>query len=201
MYEQVELLGLAKFEIQRAKAALGNMPKQANRMINFLNHQTKEELAALHIMNRTEAILTVKRVPKFRSFVQTLEARYREIQRDVDNFDTKLAALQTRGFPSLLTSVGKFLTRDQYATRINNYATNQFTTASSSTTEARPPSGQTLYDRLESLFYMEHEVNHLFEMLPNYYKYTEADDTLVKIQQHQLPPEDWWQAMMAVLPR
>ena len=48
---------------------------------------------------------------------------------------------------------------------------------------------------------MEHEINHLFEMPPNYYKYTEADETLVKIQQHQLPPEDWWQAMMAVLPK
>lgn len=51
MYEQVELLGRVQFETQRAKAALGNMPEQANRMINFLNHQTKEELAALHIMN------------------------------------------------------------------------------------------------------------------------------------------------------
>jgi len=86
MYEQVELLGRAKFETQRAKAALGNMPQQANRMINFLNHQTKEELEALHIMNRIEAILTVKRVLTLRSFVQTLEARCREIQRDVDNF-------------------------------------------------------------------------------------------------------------------
>ena len=38
MYEQVELIGLAQFEIQRAKAALGSMPEQANRMINFLNH-------------------------------------------------------------------------------------------------------------------------------------------------------------------
>lgn len=47
MYEQVELIGLAQFEAQRAKAALGNMPEQANKMIKFLNHQTKEELAAL----------------------------------------------------------------------------------------------------------------------------------------------------------
>jgi len=86
MYEQVELLGRAKFETQRAKAELGNMPQQANIMINFLNHQTKEELEALHIMNRIEAILTVKRVLTLRSFVQTLEARCREIQRDVDNF-------------------------------------------------------------------------------------------------------------------
>jgi len=109
--------------------------------------------------------------------------------------------LQTKGLPSLLTSAGKLLTRDQYATRVNNFVTNQLTAASSSTSEAEPPSGQSLYDKLENLFYMEHEINHLFEMPPNYYKYTEADETLIKIQQHQLPPQDWWQAMLAVLPR
>ena len=93
-------------------------------MINFMNHQSKEELAMLHIMNQTEAILTVKRMPTLRSFVQTLEARCRDIQRDVDNFDVKLAALQTRGLPSLLTSAGKLLTCDQYATRLNNFVNN-----------------------------------------------------------------------------
>jgi len=78
----------------------------------------------------------------------------------------------------------------KYVTRVNNYVKNQLTTSSSSPAEARPPSGQTLYDKLENLFYIEHEVNHLFEMPPNYYKYTEADEMLIKIQRHQLPPED-----------
>jgi len=201
MYEQVELIGLAQFETQRAKEALGNMPEQANKMINFLNHQTKEELAALQIMSRTDAILTAKKVLTLRGFVQTLEARCREMQKDVDNFEIKLAALQTKGLPSLLTSVGRLLTREQYATRLNNYVTNQLTASSSSPAQAGPPSGQTLYDKMENLFYMKHEVNHLFEMPPNYYKYTEADETLIKIQRHQIPPEDWCQAMLAILPR
>ena len=100
-----------------------------------------------------------------------------------------------------MTSAGRLLTHEQYATRVNNYVTNQLTASSSSPTEAGPPSGQTLYDKLENLFYIEHEVNHLFEMPLNYYKYTEADETLIKIQRHQLPPEDWWQAMLAILPR
>lgn len=93
MYEQVELIGLAQFESQRAKVALGNMPEQANKMINFLNHHTKEELIALQIMNRPETILTAKKVLTLRGFVQTLEAICREMQRDVDHFEIKLAAL------------------------------------------------------------------------------------------------------------
>ena len=69
------------------------MPEQANKMIKYLNHQTKEELVALQIMNRTEAILTAKKVLTLRGFIQTLEERCREMKMDVDNFEIKLAAL------------------------------------------------------------------------------------------------------------
>jgi len=90
------------------------------------------------------------------------------MQKDIDNFKLKLAALQCRGFPSLLTSTGRLLTREQYATRVNHYVTNQITASSSSPAETGPPSGQTLYDKLENLFYIEHEINHLFKVPPNF---------------------------------
>ena len=146
----------------------------------------------MQIMSRIDAILTTKKVLTLRGFVQTLERKCQEMQKDIDNFKLKLAALQSKGCTSLLTSAGRLLTREKYATRVNKYVTNQITTSSSSPAEARPPSGQTLYDKLENLFYIEHEINHLFEMPPNDYKYTEADETLIKIQRHQLPREDWW---------
>jgi len=69
------------------------MPEQANRMINFLNHQTKEELAVMQIMSRTDAILTTKKVLTLRGFAQTLEIKYQEMQRYIDNFKLKLAVL------------------------------------------------------------------------------------------------------------
>lgn len=69
IYEPIELIGLGQFENQRARAALGVMPEQANRMINFLKHQTKEELAAMQIMNRIDATLTAKKVLTLRGFV------------------------------------------------------------------------------------------------------------------------------------
>jgi len=201
IYEQIQLIGLAQFENQRARAALRVMPEQVDRMINFLNNHTKEELAAMQIMSRTDTILTAKKVLTLRGFVQTLERECQEMQKDIDNFKLKLATLQSKGLPSLLTSAGRLLTREKYATRVNNYVTNQITASSSSPVETRPPSRQTLYDKLENLFYIEHEINHLFEVPPNFYKYTEADETLIKIQRHQLPPEDWWQAMLEILPR
>jgi len=73
--EQIELIGLAQFENQRARVALGTMLEQANKMINFLNHQTKEELEAMQIMSRTDAVLTSKKVLTLKGFVQTLEGK------------------------------------------------------------------------------------------------------------------------------
>jgi len=109
--------------------------------------------------------------------------------------------LQSRGLPSLLTSAGRLLTCEQYITRMNNYVSNQITTSSSISEETGPPSGESLYDKLENLFYIEHEINNLFEVQPNFYRYTEAHETLIKIRRHQLPTKDWWQAMVEILPR
>lgn len=172
IHEKIELIGLAQLENQRARAALGVMLEQANRMIKFLNHQTKEELEEIKIMNKIDAILTAKKVLTLRGFVQTLEGKYREMQKDIDNFRLKIAMLQSKGLPSLLTGVGRMLTHEKYVTKVNNYVINQPTASSSSPAEAGPPLGQTLYDKLENLFYIEHEVNDLFDMPPNYYKYT-----------------------------
>lgn len=123
------------------------------------------------------------------------------MQVEINDFKLKVAALQSRGLPNLLTSSGRLLTHEQYTTRMNNYVSNQITASSSTSEETGPPSRQSLYDKLENLFYIEHEINHLFEVQPNFYRYTEADETLIKIQRHQLPTKDWWQAMLEILPR
>jgi len=61
------------------------------------------------------------------------------------------------------------------------------------------PSGQTLYNHLENIFYIEHEMKYLFTVQPNYYRYTGADETFRKLQRHQVPEEQWWQSMLEIL--
>lgn len=80
IHEQIELIGMAQLETQRARASLGNMPEQANRMIQFLNTHTKEQLVALDIRNRTNTILIVKKLLTLMNFVQTLERKCQEMQ-------------------------------------------------------------------------------------------------------------------------
>ena len=121
------------------------------------------------------------------------------MQTGVNKFIEKITSLHNRGLPSLVTSAGRLLSHEHYAKRVNNYATNQITASSATSEEAGHPSGQSLYDKLENLFSIEHEIKHLFEVPPNYYKYTEADETLIKIQRHQLPTEDWWKGMIETL--
>jgi len=91
IHEQMELIGLAQFENQRARASLGNMPEQANRMIQFLNTHTKEQLAAIGIRNKTDTILLVKRVLTLRNFVQNLERKFQEMQAEVNDFRIKFS--------------------------------------------------------------------------------------------------------------
>ena len=201
IHEQIELIEIARAEIQKARASLRNMPEQANRLIQFLNTHTKEQLAALNIGDTTCTILIVKKVLTLRNFVQNLEIKCQEMQAEINSFKLKFATLQSKGLPSLLTNSGRLLTHEQYANRVNNYVSNQITTSSSTSEEIGPPSRQSLYDKLENLFYIEHEINHIFEVQPNFYRYTEDDKTLIKIQRHQLPAEDWWQGMLEVLPR
>ena len=71
---------MAHVEIQRARKTLGIMPEQANKMIHFLNNHTREELAALEINNRTDTILTAKKVLNLRNFTQTLERKCQEMK-------------------------------------------------------------------------------------------------------------------------
>ncbi len=129
------------------------MPEQANKMIHFLNTHTKEELATLEINNRTDTILTAKKVLTLRNFTQTLERKCQDMKAEIDEFREKMTVLQDKGLPSLVTGTGQLLSYDHYITRINNYVENQITASSSSTEEAGPPSAQSLYDKLEKLFF------------------------------------------------
>lgn len=174
----MDLLNGAHVESQRARASLGSMRDIATRMINVLNNKTGLQLASMGIRDRTDTILLIKRVHTLRSYVQTLERKSQDIQVEINAFATKITALHGRRLPSLVTSAGRLLSHEKYAKRVNNYAANQLTATTSSPEAVGPLSGQEIYDKLEKLFFIEHEIKHLFEVPPNYYKYTEADETI-----------------------
>ena len=121
------------------------------------------------------------------------------MQTEVNKFMDKFVALQSRGLPGLLNSAGKLLSHENYAKRVNTFSTNQIIVRPSTSEETGPASGQSLYDRVENLFFIMNEIRHLFEVPPNLYKYTEADETLGAILRHQLPTQEWWTSMIQTL--
>lgn len=199
IHDHMDSLGRAYAEYQRARASLGSMPEVANRMINVLNNRTGIQLANLGIRDRTDTILLIKRVLTLRNYVQALERKCHDIQFEVNNFGTKIAALYGRGLQSLINNAGRLLPHDQYAKKVNNYITDQLNASSSATEETGPPTGQQLYDKVENLFFIEHEINHLFAEPRNYFKFTDTDETLHKMQRHQLPTDEWWTGMIRTL--
>ena len=60
IYEQIELVNATHGEIQKARALLGQMPDQANRLIHFLNSRNREQLEQLGIPDRIGTILDIK---------------------------------------------------------------------------------------------------------------------------------------------
>ena len=114
------------------------------------------------------------------------------MQTEVNRFMDKFQVLQNRGLPSLLNDAGRLFTHEQYAKRVNAFATSQINEKPNISEETGPATGQTLYNRVESLFFIMNEIKHMFEVPPNFYKYTEAEETMDAILRHQLPTLEWW---------
>jgi len=62
MLKQCEMVLRSRMDIDKIKWELGEMPKEANEIIKFLNAKTKEELEDLKVEYITKNILEVKRV-------------------------------------------------------------------------------------------------------------------------------------------
>ena len=154
-------------EIQKTRALLGQMPEQANRLIHFLNTKTSEELEALDIRDRTCTILDIKRVITTRTLTQNLDRRCQDMQVEIDSFTEKFTVLNQKGLPSPLGDNDRLMKHKDYVHKLNTFVVNQANASSSTSTGKALPSGQSLYDGLENLFDIEHEVKHLFTIPPN----------------------------------
>ena len=111
----------------------------------------------------------------------------------------RFAILQSKGFPSPLVIHDKLMSHQDYVEKLNQYADNQAGPSTSSSTEKALPTGRILYDSLENLFYVEHEVKHLFPVQPTFFKYTEIDETMRKLQRTKIPEAQWWEDMLDIL--
>ena len=198
MYERNDLVKLAIEEVESIREELGNRPEEANQLIQFLNTQTRHQLAELGIQDRTKTILEIKRVFTKRTLMQNLERRCSDMQEEIIAFRERFDILLKKGLLSPIVLEDKLMDLESYVEKLDKYADNQ-ANSSTSTSEAALPTGKNLHDRLENLFYLEHEVKHLFPIQPTFFRYTEADETLRKLQRTRIPEDKWWEELLELL--
>ena len=92
----------------------------------------------------------------------------------------------------------KIMDLETYVSKLDIHAHN-LANSSASSSQATLPTGRNLHDRLENLFYLEHEERNLFPNQPNFFKYTEADETLRKLQQTRIVEDKWWEDLLELL--
>lgn len=190
---------LAQEEIQKTRAELGNMPEEANNLIQFLNTRNKYQLEEIGIQDRTGTILEIKRVFTKRTLMQNLERRCHDMQEEINAFRKRFDVLQSKGLPSPLVINDKLMRHIDYVEKLDQYAGNQEGSSISASGTKALPTGRVLYDSLENLFYVEHEIKNLFQIQPTFFRYTENDETLRKIQKHRLPEPKWWEDILEIL--
>lgn len=163
------------------------MPEEANRLINFLNTKSKYQLEELGIKDITETILETKRVLTKRTLMKNLERKCHDMQAEVNAFMDKFSILQSKGIPNPLMINDKLMRHKDYVDKLNQYAGNQASSSTCALGIKELPTGRVLYDSLENLFYVEHELNCLFPIQPTFFMYKEIDETLRKLQKTRIP--------------
>lgn len=72
--------------------------------------------------------------------------------------------MQDKGLPSLLGNNDQLMRHADYIHKLNTYVADQVNSSTSASRVKALPIGQSLYDNLEILFYIKHEVKHLFQL-------------------------------------
>ena len=91
------------------------------------------------------------------------------------------------------------MSHQNYVEKLNKYADNQASPSTSSLVAKALPTEKIVYDSLENLFYLEHEVKHLFPIQPTFFRYTETDENLRKLQRTRILEAQWWKDMLELL--
>lgn len=165
-----------------------------------MNSKNRYELEELNINDRIGIIIEVRRVLTKRNLMHKLEDKFQTMQLSIDIFKFKFDTLIQKRLPSPLLINDKLMTQEDYDKKLREVAKNQVkNVAIHNTSKHRMPSSKVLYQALWNLFYLQHEVKHLFVNKPTFAKYIEADEVFRKFKKNQLPNEERWKQLTNLL--
>jgi len=117
-----------------------------------------------------------------------LEDKCHTMEQAITRFMVKFDTLRQKGLPNPLVINDRLMPHEDYDKINREVAKEQ---ANSSSMKGMP-TGKVLYQAFENLFYLQHEVNHLFVNKPTFAKYTETDEVYRRMVNIKLPNAKTW---------
>ena len=98
------------------------MPKEATKIIQFLNSKNKYEWQELDIAEKTGTLLEVKKVLTKRNLMMNLEDKFQTIELAIGRFMVQFEILRQKGLPNPLVINDRLMPYEDYNNKIREVA-------------------------------------------------------------------------------
>ena len=174
---------------------MADKPDQAVRLINFLNNKNRQELEELKITDTTVTILEIRKVTTKKNLMRQPEEKCEGMNTAITRFMVKFTSLRQKGPPDIMVINDKLMPQNDYDKKIREFAKEQV----NKPTGQGIPTRKVLLKSFEELFYLQHEIKHLFVIKPTFATYTKADENFRKLKNIQIPKKEDWQSLTDLL--
>lgn len=113
----------------------------------------------------------------------------------IARFMVKFDALRQKGVPNPLMINDRLMAHEDYDKKIREVAKEE---ANNSSMKGIP-TGKVVYQSFENLFYLQHEVKHLFINKPTFAKYIETNEIYKRMVNIKLPDAESWEKLNDLL--
>ena len=146
-------------------------------------------------MDRTETILQIKKLVTKKTLMNYLEEKCESMNIAITKFMVKYTNLRQKGLPDIHVFNEKLMPQKNYDKKIKEFAKEQV----SKPLPQGTPTGKVLFQHFEDLFFLQHEIKHLFVFKPNFAKYTEENENFRKLKNVKIPSEEKWQEFIDLM--
>ena len=130
-----------------------------------------------------------------KNLMRQLEEKCENMNTAITRFMVKFKNLRQKGLPNIMVINDKLMSQNDYDNKIREFSKEQVNKPQGQGI----PTGKVLLKSFEDLFYLQHEIRHLFVIKPNFSRYTEADENFRKLKKIKIPKNEDWKSLTDLL--
>ena len=120
--------------------------------------------------------------------MKNLEEKCEAMNLAITRFMVKYTNLRQKGLPDIHVFNEKIMPQKDYDKKIREFSKEQVNKPPAQGT----PTGKFLLRYFEDLFFLQHEIKHLFVIKPTFARYAEADENFRKLKNVQITKAEEW---------